>query len=235
MEFHPQGAFLRSQLPVCTVTSSHPIPALGWPIALFYQKSLRKAVLGRPQALHGALFWVSPLMLCCKCILFKGCTNYKSVLGDEGKNIFSWLVSVNNLWCYLETWHSFCVTGNTHTVSEWLQHRHGAELSPGPAYEQSKKGIFWVTERTESMLMRCSTVQYRETLFSSELEEEEVFIPSVSHLFFLKKQQQGSTLGVPLCSCCMDFGKMSLVHYRTNRLCWMTCALNYTTYETGQI
>lgn len=85
------------------------------------------------------------------------------------------------------------------------------------------------------MLMRCSTVQYRETLFSSELEEEDVFIPSVSHLFFLKKQQQGSTLGVPLCSCCMDFGKMSLVHYRTNRLCWMTCVLNYTTYETGQI
>jgi len=41
------------------------------------------------------------------------------------------------------------------------------------------------------MLMRCSTVQYRETLFSSELEEEEVFIPSVSHLFFSKETTAG--------------------------------------------
>lgn len=91
----PAGCFPTLTTPSlhCVQQPSH--SAFGWP--LLCQKSLRKAVLVRPQALHGALLRESLLMLCCKCILFKGCTNYKSVLGDESKNIFSWLISVNNL------------------------------------------------------------------------------------------------------------------------------------------
>lgn len=61
------------------------------------------------------------LMLRCKCVLFRGCTNYKSVLGDEDKNICSRLVSVNNLRCYLETWHSFRVAENARAVCEGPQ------------------------------------------------------------------------------------------------------------------
>lgn len=110
-----------AQLLVCAVPHSQPGSLLLWPSTLLHQKSSRRAVLGRPPALQEALFWVSMLMLCCKCILFKGCTNYKLVLGDEDKNIFSQLVSVNNLWCYLEARHSFHVAGNAHAAREGLQ------------------------------------------------------------------------------------------------------------------
>lgn len=92
-----------------------------YPSILLLQKSLRRAALGRPPALQEALFWVSMLMLCRKCILFRDCTNYKLVLGDEDKNISSWLVSVKNLWCYLETWYGFHVAGNVHAECEGLQ------------------------------------------------------------------------------------------------------------------
>lgn len=102
------------------VPCSQAVSVLLWP-SILYQKPLRRAVLGRPLALPEALFWVSMLMLCCKCILFKGCTNYKLVLGDEDKNIFSQPVSVNNLWCYLEMWYSFRVAGNVCAVCEGLQ------------------------------------------------------------------------------------------------------------------
>lgn len=88
---------------------------------ILYQEPSRRAVLGKPLALEEALFWVSMLMLCCKCILFKSCTNYKLVLGAEDKNIFSQPVSVNNLWCYLEMWYSFHVAGNVCAVCERLQ------------------------------------------------------------------------------------------------------------------
>lgn len=111
----------------CTAPSPHCAPQAAcvcvtlWPSAPLHQKSLRRAVLGKPLARQEALFWASVLMLCCKCILFKGCTNYKLVLGDEDKNIFSRLVSVNNLWCYLEAWHSFHVAGNVRAACEGLQ------------------------------------------------------------------------------------------------------------------
>lgn len=71
-------------------------------------------------------------------MLFKGCTNYKLVLGDEDKNIFSQLVSVNNLRCYLETWHSFRVAENAHAVCEGPQQSFLLVLLLGKA----RKGVF---------------------------------------------------------------------------------------------
>lgn len=119
-QFYQLGVSFTAQLVGHAVPCIQPVSVLLW-ASIHYQNPSRRAVLGRPLALQEALFWVSVLMLCCKCILFKGCTNYKLVLGDEDKNIFSQPVSVNNLWCYLEMWYSFHVAGNVCAVCEGLQ------------------------------------------------------------------------------------------------------------------
>lgn len=132
------------------------------PAFIQYQKPPRRAVLGRPLALQEALFWVSVLMLCCKCILFKGCTNYKLVLGDEDKNIFSQPVSVNNLWCYLEMWYSFHVAGNACAACGGLQQPQCSFLVVRLTNEAGKE-FFCMLGMAKWIFM---------TFFSTELREK---------------------------------------------------------------